>query len=226
MIKLEGIYKVFRRQDGKEVVGLDNIRLDIGKGEFIAIVGSSGSGKSTLMNILGCLDKPTSGTYLLNGQEVQKMTDMEISLLRNKEIGFIFQSYNLLPKLNAIENVELPLVYRKVPPKTRRVEAYKALCQVGLKERVLYPPSQLSGGQQQRVAIARTLVAKPSIIFGDELTGALDPKSTVEIMNIIKDMVEVKKITVVLVTHDMKVAKMAKRVIKISEGFIVEDYIN
>ncbi|MCX5814526.1 MAG: ABC transporter ATP-binding protein [Proteobacteria bacterium] len=226
MIELTNIAKIFKSPDGREIKGLDRINLTIGQGEFLSIVGPSGSGKSTLMNILGCLDKPSSGIFLLNGVEVQKMADKELSKLRNKEIGFIFQSYNLLPKLNAIENVELPLVYRKIPPNTRRKEAYAALCQVGLKDRIFYKPSQLSGGQQQRVAVARALVARPSIIFGDELTGALDPKSCVEIMNIIKGWVEYKNITVVLVTHDMKIAKMAKRVIKINNGVIIEDYIN
>jgi putative ABC transport system ATP-binding protein len=226
LIELTNIVKIFKTPEGREIKGLNMVNLTIGQGEFLSIVGPSGSGKSTLMNILGCLDKPSSGIFLLNGTEVQKMSDKELSKLRNKEIGFIFQSYNLLPKLNAIENVELPLVYRKVPPNIRKKEAYNALCQVGLKERVFYKPSQLSGGQQQRVAVARALVAKPSIIFGDELTGALDPKSSVEVMNIIKSLVEFKKITVALVTHDMKIAKMAKRIIKISDGVIVEDYIN
>jgi putative ABC transport system ATP-binding protein len=226
MLELKDIYKTFTRPDGKEITGLNKINLTIGKGEFIAIVGPSGSGKSTLMNILGCLDRPTSGVFLLNGEEVQKKTDAEMSVMRNREIGFVFQSYNLLPKLNAIENVELPLVYRKTPSKARRLEAYHALCQVGLKERAFYQPAQLSGGQQQRVAIARTLAAKPSIIFGDEITGALDPRSSSEIMGIIRDMVKEKGITVVLVTHDMKIAGMAKRVIRISEGSIAEDYTN
>jgi putative ABC transport system ATP-binding protein len=226
LIELTNITKIFLNPQGREIKGLNNINLTIKKGELLSIVGPSGSGKSTLMNILGCLDKPSSGIFLLNGIEVQKMSDKELSRLRNKEIGFIFQSYNLLPKLNAIENVELPLVYRKVPPKIRRKEAYGALCQLGLKERVFYKPSQLSGGQQQRVAVARALVTKPSIIFGDELTGALDPKSSTEIINIIKGLVEYKKITVALVTHDMKIAGMTKRIIKISNGVITEDYVN
>ncbi|MBF0458237.1 MAG: ABC transporter ATP-binding protein [Nitrospirae bacterium] len=226
MIALSGINKIFKRPDGRQVFGLKDINLEIGQGEFAAIVGPSGSGKSTLMNILGCLDKPTSGQYKIKGQLIGDKSDKEISAIRNKEISFIFQSYNLLTKLNAIENVELPLVYRKIPLNTRRTEAYRALCQVGLQDRMLYKPSHLSGGQQQRVAIARTLASKPSVILGDEPTGALDPATRNEILNIIKDLVALKGITVVLVTHDMDIANMAKRVIKISEGLIIEDYKN
>jgi len=226
MIELENVSKIFQTPSKEKVFALKNVSLKINQGEFIAIVGPSGSGKSTLMNIIGCLDQPSTGHFTIKGEEIRKKSDKELSLFRNREIGFIFQSYNLLTKINTIENVELPLVYRGTPLKQRKAEAFKALCMVGLKDRALYMPGQLSGGQQQRVAIARTLVAKPSIIFGDELTGALDSKSSQEIINIIKSLVDKQNKTVIIVTHDMDVAACAYRIIKIDQGRIIDDYRN
>ncbi|MBF0467065.1 MAG: ABC transporter ATP-binding protein [Nitrospirae bacterium] len=226
MLRLIDISKVFQRPDGKLVYGLRDINLIIGKGEFVSIVGPSGSGKSTLMNILGCLDRPTSGQYLIDGSAIHDKSDNEISAIRSREIGFIFQSFNLLEKLNAVENVELPLVYRKVPQRRRRIEAYRALRQVGLQEKLFYKPNYLSGGQQQRVAIARALVARPSIIFGDEPTGALDPITRTDIINIIRNKIASGNTTVVIVTHDMEIAKMTNRVLKIHNGMITEDRAN
>ena len=198
---------------------LKNVNLRISKGEFVSITGQSGSGKSTLMNILGCLDVPTSGEYILDGTAVSRMTDRELSFVRNRVIGFIFQNFNLIPTLNAVENVELPLMYRGIRKSVRKQMALNALGKVGLKERVMHRPCELSGGQQQRVAIARAVSAEPEIILADEPTGNLDSDSGNEIMDILKKLNK-NGATIVLITHDKRVADMAERQIKISDGEI------
>ena len=201
------------------VHALKNVGLEIGRGEFVSITGQSGSGKSTLMNILGCLDTVTSGEYILDGIDVSRMTERELSFVRNKVIGFIFQNFNLIPTLNALENVELPLIYRGIKKSARRKMALDALERVGLGKRVTHKPCELSGGQQQRVAIARAVAAEPEIILADEPTGNLDVNSGNEIMDILKSLHK-NGSTVVLITHDSKVADMAERQVKISDGEI------
>ncbi|MDH7564939.1 MAG: ABC transporter ATP-binding protein [Clostridiales bacterium] len=208
---------------GNNVVNaLNNISLSIRQHEFVAITGPSGSGKSTLMNMLGCLDTPTSGTYILDGKEVSKLNDDELAHIRNYKIGFIFQGFNLLQKLTAIENVELPLIYQGVHAKERHKKAKAALESVGLGERLDHKPSELSGGQQQRVAIARALVSAPPIILADEPTGNLDTKSGVEIMKILKEL-HSKGNTIILITHDNNVALQSQRIIRIQDGEVIED---
>ena len=204
---------------------LDGVSLTIDRGEYVAIIGQSGSGKSTLMNMLGCLDIPSSGIYYLNGQNVSHMTDNELSDIRNKEIGFIFQGFNLIPGLTALENVELPLVYRGVAKRERIKLSTVALEKVGLAHRMDHKPSEMSGGQQQRVAIARAIAQAPPIILADEPTGNLDSKSTVEIMRILEGLHEEGR-TVILITHDNEIAAKAKRVIRIRDGRVEEDYYN
>ena len=208
-----------------EVKALDHVSLTIREKEFVAIIGHSGSGKSTLMNMLGCLDVPTSGTYILNGQDVSNLTDDDLSDIRNREIGFIFQGFNLIPSLTALENVELPLIYRGVGKRERTELSDRALNKVGLENRKDHKPSEMSGGQQQRVAIARAIAQAPPIILADEPTGNLDSNSTREIMGILKGLHEEGR-TVILITHDNEIAAQAKRVIKIMDGKIVEDYEN
>lgn len=208
-----------------EVRALDHVSLKIQKGEFVAIIGHSGSGKSTLMNMLGCLDVPTSGQYFLNGKDVSHMTDDELSDIRNLEIGFIFQGFNLIPNLTARENVELPLIYRGVGRKERGALAEESLEMVGLAHRMDHKPSEMSGGQQQRVAIARAIAAKPPVILADEPTGNLDSKSTQEIMNVLKDLHRSGR-TVILITHDDEIAAQVKRVIRIKDGRIEADFMN
>ncbi|MDE6895167.1 MAG: ABC transporter ATP-binding protein [Lachnospiraceae bacterium] len=208
-----------------EVRALDHVSLKIQKGEFVAIIGHSGSGKSTLMNMLGCLDVPTSGRYYLNGQDVSNMTDDELSDIRNIEIGFIFQGFNLIPNLTAQENVELPLIYRGVPRKERSALATESLEIVGLSHRMDHKPSEMSGGQQQRVAIARAIAAKPPVILADEPTGNLDSRSTQEIMNVLKELHRSGR-TVILITHDDEIAAQVKRVIRIKDGRIEADFMN
>lgn len=216
LIEFSSISKIYGLGDG-EVRALDNINLKIYKGEFVAIIGQSGSGKSTLMNMIGCLDQPSSGEYYLDGRNVSEIPDVEISNIRNSKIGFIFQGFNLIPAMDAVENVSLPLLYRGIN-KSRRIEAAEcALESVGLKNRARHTPSQMSGGQQQRVAIARAIVAEPSVILADEPTGNLDSKSGTDIMNILSNMSKQGK-TVILITHDDSIADMASRVIKISDG--------
>lgn len=205
-----------------QIQALRNINLSIRKNEFVAIVGPSGSGKSTLMNMLGCLDVPTSGTYILDGLEVSNLTDDELAEIRSKKIGFIFQSFNLIQKLTALENVELPLIYMGVRTSERLKRAKSALENVGLGDRLDHKPNELSGGQQQRVAIARALINNPPIIFADEPTGNLDTKSGVEIMNLLKALHK-RGNTIVLITHDNDIAKQADRIIRIHDGVIVED---
>jgi len=216
LIKVSKIY----RMDGVEVKALDNVSLEIKKGEFVAIQGPSGSGKSTLMHIMGCLDTPTTGKVILEGRDVSKLNEEELAKIRNKKIGFVFQTFNLLPRTTALENVILPLIYANLSPKERVLKAKKALENVGLSHRINHFPNQLSGGQQQRVAIARALVNRPKIILADEPTGNLDSRSGKEIMEIFKKINQEGN-TVVIVTHDAEVAGYAKRVIKIRDGRIV-----
>lgn len=219
MIRLEELTKIYRI-DSINVEALRGINLSVETGEFLAIIGPSGSGKSTLMNIIGCLDVPTSGRYWLNGREVGRLSDNQLAEVRNRTIGFVFQSFNLLPRLSALENVERPLVYRGVGRKERLERAREVLESVGLKERMFHRPTQLSGGQQQRVAIARALVGDPPLILADEPTGNLDSISGREILNIIKKLHDQGK-TIVLITHDMDVARQAQRIVRIQDGRIV-----
>ena len=205
-----------------KVTALNGINLHISLHEFVAIVGPSGSGKSTLMNMLGCLDVPTSGSYKLDGQEVSKLRDDKLAEIRNFKIGFIFQKFNLLQKLSALENVELPLVYQGVGSKEAKARAIQALANVSLKERMNHRPSELSGGQQQRVAIARALVTNPPVLLADEPTGALDSKTGIEVMEILKALNSHGN-TIVLITHDNDLAAQAKRIIRIHDGDIVDD---
>ena len=208
-----------------EVRALDHVSLTIYQGEFVGIIGHSGSGKSTLMNMLGCLDVPTSGSYFLNGKDVSHMSDDELSDIRNVEIGFIFQGFNLIPNLTAQENVELPLIYRGVGKKEREALARESLEMVGLAHRMDHKPSEMSGGQQQRVAIARAIAAKPPVILADEPTGNLDSRSTQEIMNILKDLHKDGR-TVILITHDDEIAAQVRRVIRIKDGKVEADFYN
>lgn len=218
LIKFEHISKIYGMGDS-EVKALDKIDLEIYRGEFVAIVGQSGSGKSTLMNMIGCLDKPSSGEYYLDGRDVSQIGDVEISEIRNSKIGFIFQGFNLIPAMNALENVALPLLYRGINRAKRYSAAKQALVSVGLKNRLEHTPSQMSGGQQQRVAIARAIVADPSVVLADEPTGNLDSKSGSDIMDILTNMSKQGK-TVILITHDMNIANMADRVVQIGDGKI------
>lgn len=224
LIEVKDICKIYNPGEN-EVRALDHVSLKIDKGEFVAIIGQSGSGKSTFMNMLGCLDVPTSGEYFLNGTDVSTMKDNELSVVRNKEIGFIFQGFNLISNLTALENVELPLIYRGIDRKTRRELAMDALKMVGLEKRVTHKPNEMSGGQQQRVAIARAIAAKPPLILADELTGNLDSASSKEILGILKGLHKGGR-TVILITHDNGIADQAKRVVRIMDGKIESDVIN
>lgn len=224
LIEIRDICKVYNPGEN-EVRALDGVSLQIEHGEYVAIIGQSGSGKSTLMNMLGCLDIPSSGTYILNGCDVSHMTDDELSDVRNKEIGFIFQGFNLIAALTALENVELPLIYRGVPKKERERLSVAALEKVGLGHRMDHKPSEMSGGQQQRVAIARAIAQAPPIILADEPTGNLDSASSKEIIEILKELHKDGR-TVILITHDNEIAAQAKRVIKIKDGKIERDYEN
>ena len=221
MIDLKDIYKIYSDGDS-EIRALDGVNLHISKGEFVAIVGQSGSGKSTCMNIIGCLDVPTSGTYHLNGIDASTLHEDEQAQIRNQTLGFIFQQYNLIPKLNLLENVELPLIYRGYPQKKRHELAIKSLERVGLGDRLKKFPSQLSGGQQQRVSIARALAGNPSVILADEPTGALDSKTGAEVLELLKTLNNEGN-TIVLITHDNSIANQAKRIVRIHDGKIVED---
>lgn len=207
---------------GEEVHALDDVSLLIKEHEFVAIIGQSGSGKSTFMNMLGCLDRPDSGEITLDGTDILKCKEKELSVIRNKKIGFIFQQFHLLPKLSALENEELPLIYQGMPTKKRREKAVKALKAVGLEKRMNHKPNQLSGGQQQRVAIARALVGEPSLILADEPTGNLDSRSGKEIMMLLHNLHEEGN-TIVLITHDNNVAMEAPRQVQISDGKIIKD---
>lgn len=224
LIELKNAYKIYNPGEN-EVRALDGVNLEIDRGDFVAIVGHSGSGKSTLMNMLGLLDVVTSGTYILNGKDVSDMDDDELSSIRNLEIGFIFQGFNLIPSLTAQGNVELPLIYRGMKAEQRHELSEAALKRVGLEKRMHHLPNQMSGGQQQRVAIARALAAKPPLILADEPTGNLDSNSGKEVMRIINELWAEGR-TIILITHDDSIAETAHRVIRISDGKIVDDYIN
>lgn len=225
LIELKHISKSYPLE-GLQLKILKNIDLQIANGEFVAIMGPSGSGKSTLMNILGCLDKPTSGTYVLDGQRVENLSADELAEIRNRKIGFVFQGFNLLSRTTALENVELPMVYANVPAAERKKKAEVALAEVGLKERMYHQPNQLSGGQQQRVAIARAIVNEAPIIFADEPTGNLDTKMSLEIMNLFTRLNKELGRTIILVTHEEGIAKYADRIIKIVDGEIHSDERN
>ena len=218
LIELKDVYKIYHMGD-EDVHALDGVSLTIDKGEFVAIVGQSGSGKSTAMNIIGCLDVPTSGTYHLGGVDVSTMDDDQQAEIRNKMLGFIFQQYNLLPKLNLLENVELPLLYAGYDKKERRERAMNSLKRVGLEEKWKNLPNQLSGGQQQRVSIARALAGDPSLILADEPTGALDSRTGREVLDFLKKLNEEGN-TIVMITHDSSIALEAKRVVRIHDGKI------
>lgn len=216
LVEIKDVCKIYNPGEN-EVRALDHVSLTIDEQEFVAIIGHSGSGKSTLMNMLGCLDVPTSGEYWLHGQDVSALSDDELSDIRNREIGFIFQGFNLIPNLTALENVELPLIYRGVSKSVREELSVEALKKVGLEHRMDHKPSEMSGGQQQRVAIARAIAQAPPVILADEPTGNLDSNSTKEIMDILKGLHKEGR-TVILITHDNEIAAQAKRVIKIRDG--------
>lgn len=222
LIEIKDVYKVYNPGEN-EVRALDGVSLEIDYGEFVCIIGQSGSGKSTLMNLLGLLDIPTSGTYKIDGRNASQLTDDEQSEIRNKKIGFIFQGFNLIPSLNAQENVELPLIYRGVGESERKRLSQAALEKVGMAHRMQHRPSQLSGGQQQRVAIARAVAAAPPVILADEPTGNLDSKSGKEVMKMLHELNKEGR-TVILITHDNNIAAESKRVIRIQDGKIIEDY--
>ena len=221
MISVKNLKKTYFL-GGEEVHALDDVSLSIKEHEFVAIIGQSGSGKSTFMNMLGCLDRSDSGEITLDGTDILKCKEKELSVIRNKKIGFIFQQFHLLPKLSALENVELPLIYQGMPTKKRREKAVKALKAVGLEKRMNHKPNQLSGGQQQRVAIARALVGEPSLILADEPTGNLDSRSGKEIMMLLHNLYEEGN-TIVLITHDNNVAMEEPRQVQISDGKIIKD---
>lgn len=224
MLKVKNLVKVY--DTGTiQVEALKSINLEVEKGEFVAIMGSSGSGKSTFMNILGCLDSLTEGTYELDGIDVSRMTSSELATIRNKKIGFVFQAFNLLPKMNLLKNVELPMIYAGASKQERREKALKALERVGLSERVNHRPNEISGGQKQRVAIARSLVNNPAIILADEPTGNLDSKSSNEIMDIFTELNN-EGVTIILVTHEPDIAEYAKRVVTFKDGIIISDVLN
>ena len=222
LVELRDVYKIYGEGLESEVRALDGVSLTIGKGEFVAVVGQSGSGKSTMMNVLGCLDIPTRGTYLLDGTDVRELTDKELSHIRNKQIGFIFQQYNLIQSLTVLENVELPLIYQGVNADDRRDMALEALARVGLANRIKHRPVEMSGGQQQRVAIARAIATKPPIIMADEPTGALDSRTGREVLRFLQKLNQ-EGDTVVLITHDNSIAVKAKRIVRLQDGRIIYD---
>lgn len=221
LIRLENLYKIYH-PGPQEVRALDGVSLSVEAGEFVAIVGHSGSGKSTLMNMLGCLDTPTSGAYFLEGRDVSRLRDDELSEIRNVQIGFIFQGFNLIPGLDALENVELPLLYRGIGKSQRRQLAMDALRRVGLAERLHHRPAEMSGGQQQRVAIARAIAAHPPLLLADEPTGNLDTRSGREVMDILWDL-HAEGRTIILITHDEGIASSAQRIVRIQDGKVLED---
>ncbi|MBD8946711.1 MULTISPECIES: ABC transporter ATP-binding protein [Congzhengia] len=221
LVEFKDIYKIYVMGD-QEVRAIDGVSFSVYPGEFLAIIGQSGSGKSTCMNIIGCLDVPTTGTYLLNGTDVSKLNDNQLAEIRNEMLGFIFQQYNLLPKLNVLDNVKLPLMYKGLKESEQTKRAMEALERVGLADKYHHKPSQLSGGQQQRVSIARALAGSPSVILADEPTGALDSKTSKEVMAFLKELNEQGN-TIILITHDNSIAATAKRVIRIHDGKIIYD---
>ncbi|WP_034602612.1 ABC transporter ATP-binding protein [Clostridiisalibacter paucivorans] len=221
IIQMKDITKTYNT-GSLEVKVLKGISIDVLEGEFVSIVGASGSGKSTIMNIMGCLDTCTSGKYVLDTKDIDNYTESELAIVRNKKIGFIFQKFNLLPKLNAYENVELPLLYRGMEKEERKKRALEALSMVGLEDRIKHKPTEMSGGQQQRVAIARALAGNPPLILADEPTGNLDSKSSAEISDILLDLSSKGK-TIVLITHDNEVAELASRIIEIKDGEIIRE---
>jgi len=223
MIDLIDVFKIYKIGD-TEIRALDGINLHIDKNEFVAIVGQSGSGKSTCMNMIGCLDIPTSGQYIINGKDASKLKEDELAELRNLTLGFIFQQYNLISKLNVFENVELPLIYRGVEKNKRKKMVEESLERVGLTDRMLNMPSQLSGGQQQRVSIARALSGNPPVILADEPTGALDSKTGAEVLALLKE-INKEGNTVILITHDNSIANQAKRIVRLHDGQIIEDTV-
>ena len=222
LVELRDVYKIYGEGLESEVRALDGVSLTIEKGEFVAFVGQSGSGKSTMMNVLGCLDVPTRGDYFLDGTDVRDLTDKELSRIRNKQIGFIFQQYNLIQSLSVLENVELPLIYQGLDSIDRREMAMEALERVGLAERYRHKPTQMSGGQQQRVAIARAIATKPPIIMADEPTGALDSRTGLEVLSFLQQLNK-EGSTVILITHDNGIAATARRIVRLADGKIVED---
>jgi putative ABC transport system ATP-binding protein len=224
VIRIKGIKKIYK-VGNQEVRALNGVDIQINKNEYVAIMGPSGSGKSTMMNILGCLDSPSEGEYILNGTDVSKMDDNELAVIRNKEIGFIFQSFNLLPRYTALDNVALPLIYSGESREKREERARIALENVDLTDRMHHKPNELSGGQRQRVAVARALVNKPSIILADEPTGNLDTKTSIDIMKLFEEIHEQGN-TVILVTHEEDIAKHAKRIIRLRDGLIESDHTN
>ena len=221
MIEMKDVVKRYTL-GGETIYALDHVSLRVRPGEYVAVIGPSGSGKSTLMNIIGCLDQADSGTYILNGKPIKKYRERQLARIRNRQIGFIFQGFNLLPKLSAFENVELPMIYQGIGARKRKKMAREALERVGLGERMKHRPNQLSGGQQQRCAIARALAVKPSLILADEPTGNLDKKTGKEIMQMFKELHEAGN-TIVLITHDNKVAQCAERIIRIEDGKLYEN---
>jgi putative ABC transport system ATP-binding protein len=227
VIALESVKKVYKLGEN-EVHALRGVSLDIGAGEFVSIIGPSGSGKSTMMHILGCLDRPSEGRYLLNGKDVSALSRDELAEIRNRQIGFVFQGFNLLPRTTAVENVEVPLLYSRpvMPPDERRERAMKALAAVGLSDRADHHPNQLSGGQQQRVAIARALVNEPSLILADEPTGNLDTKTSIDVMHALQELRQRRGITIVLITHEADIAAYGTRIIAVRDGVILTDVPN
>lgn len=221
MLEVNDVIKTYINGD-INFMALKGVRLKVNQGEFTSIMGASGSGKSTFMNILGCLDRMDSGTYLLNGKNVSNLKDDELALIRNKEIGFVFQAFNLLPRMSILENVELPMIYSGMPYKERRDKALEALRKVGLEDRVKHKPTEISGGQKQRVAIARAIVNSPSVIMADEPTGNLDTKSTNEIIKIFQDLND-EGATIIIVTHEPDVAKYTKKIVMFRDGEIVSE---
>ena len=223
LIQLNDVYKIYGEGMESEVRALDGVSLEIDRGEFVAVVGQSGSGKSTMMNVLGCLDIPTKGDYILDGVDVKELTDKELSHIRNKQIGFIFQGFNLITALSAVENVELPLIYQGIGGEKRRELALAALARVGLENRSHHRPVEMSGGQQQRVAIARAIATSPPILMADEPTGALDSHTGQEVLRFLQQLNR-EGSTVVLITHDNGIAATARRIVRLSDGKIVDDH--